>query len=142
MQTIKNLEDINEEFNNFMHKVNEISGIVKKLSSDDKQLQQIGTLEADQYLKEKPINEDIDDENIKLRIKNDKSVINWNALKRNEDPSTMSQGKYEKFICRSQKQPKRINNCANSMIKCIKIYQAYLKPLNNRLLRYHLYPMF
>lgn len=93
---MKNLEDIDEEFNNFMYRVNEVSDIVKKLSSNDEKLQRIGNLEAEKYLKEsnQTLLENIDDEeNVKLKIKTDKSLINWNALKKNdEDPNTMSQG--------------------------------------------------
>lgn len=94
MESLKNLEELNEEFNNFMHRVTEVTNIVKKLSSNDKTMQDIGTLEADSYLKEKDttLMEKIDEENVKLKIKADKSVINWKALKKNEDPNTMSQG--------------------------------------------------
>lgn len=95
MESQRNLEELDEEFNNFMHRVAEITNIVKKLSSGDKTLQDIGTLEADNYLKEKDTTllESIDAENVKLKVKSDKSMINWKALKKNDDPNAMSQGK-------------------------------------------------
>lgn len=99
---MRNLEDIDEEFNNFMYRVNEVSNIVKKLSSKDKQLQDIGNLEADKYLKEgeKTFLENIDEEKVKLKIKSDKSVINWEALKKDEgDSNTMSQGEQKLCFC-------------------------------------------
>lgn len=95
---MKNTVEISEEFNNFMYRVNEVSSIVKKLSSSDKDLQNIGTLEADRYLKEgdKISMENIDEEDIKLTIKTDRSVINRKALLKddNGDPATMSKGRY------------------------------------------------
>lgn len=85
-----------EEFNNFMMKVNEVSSIVKKLASNDKELQAIGDLEAERYLgddKEKVL-EDIGEQEVVLKMKSNRTIINKKAIENvKKDDSTMSQGK-------------------------------------------------
>ncbi|GJQ79830.1 hypothetical protein Trydic_g23294 [Trypoxylus dichotomus] len=90
---MQDLGKFDEEFTNFMHRVNEVNKIVKKLNSTDKNLQNIAILEADQYLKEadSSLLEQINEENVKLKIKSDRTVINKGALLKNENPDTMSQ---------------------------------------------------
>jgi hypothetical protein len=91
-----NLEEVNEEFNNFMYKVNQVNNIVQKLASSDKKLQEIGDLEAKQYLGE--IDDDkyqkLDVDNGDVKIKSNKTVINKKALLRDENSATQSQGKF------------------------------------------------
>ncbi|KAF5284633.1 hypothetical protein FQR65_LT13464 [Abscondita terminalis] len=97
------LEDRNEEFNNFMHKVNEISNIVEKLNSKDEKICEIGTLEADRYLqtRNQALYENIDEETVKLTITNDRTMINKKALAREDtDQNTMSQGVHERGVAR------------------------------------------
>lgn len=74
--------EISEEFNNFLHKVNDVSNIIKKLASNNKELQEIGTLEADKYLKE---SDSFDEENVKTFVKQNKTIINKKALQSNKD---------------------------------------------------------
>lgn len=96
-----NLDELNEEFNNFMYKVTEVSEIVKKLSSDNKELQDIGTLEADKFLKDTSCVqlENVDEKDIKLIVKSNKTIINKKALmKDNGDQATMSKGSYSQHL--------------------------------------------
>ncbi|KAF5285468.1 hypothetical protein FQA39_LY16642 [Lamprigera yunnana] len=98
-------QDQNEEFNNFMHKVNEIGSIVKKLGSKDTELQKIGTIEADRYLNEKDIlYENICEDTVKLTIKNDRTVINKKALRDSADQNTMSQEAFMEEVSRDADQ--------------------------------------
>ncbi|KAJ3617684.1 hypothetical protein MTP99_006781 [Tenebrio molitor] len=88
-----NFEELNEEFNNFMYKVNQVNNIVQKLASSDKKLQEIGDLEAKQYLGE--IDDDkyqkLDVDNCDIKIKSNRTVINQKALLRDENSATQSQ---------------------------------------------------
>lgn len=97
----RELEERNEEFNNFMHRVNEVSNIVKKLSSNDHKMQEIGTLEADQYLK--CVHETFDEDTVKLTIKNDRTVINKKAFAI-VDENTMSQEAFMEEVSRDADQ--------------------------------------
>lgn len=93
---MEKLDQIDEEFNNFMHRVTEVGNIVKKLSSQNKDLQEIGTLEADRFLKDsdKTLYEKIDEQNVNLKVKCDRTIINKKALMKQEDQATTSQGKW------------------------------------------------
>lgn len=96
------LKKIDEEFNNFMHRVNEINGIVKKLASKDKQTQEMGAMEADQFLKDTKEYTSIDEETVEVKIKTNRTLINKKALvDEQKDENTMSQGKYVSvtFLC-------------------------------------------
>nr|XP_022907201.1 tetratricopeptide repeat protein 12-like [Onthophagus taurus] len=94
-QLLKNSEDhhLNEEFNNFMHRVNEVGRIVKKLSATDRSEQKMGILEADNYLKHmnEDVLENIDEETAILKIKSERTLINKKALEEPKDENTMSQ---------------------------------------------------
>ncbi|XP_060533757.1 tetratricopeptide repeat protein 12-like [Cylas formicarius] len=81
-----------EEFTNFMHRVNDVSNIVSKLSSSDKNLQEIGDLEARNFLGES--SETIDERDVVLKIRSDKTVIN----KRNDECSDPNQISKEAFM--------------------------------------------
>lgn len=103
MCAFRNLEPENEEFNNFMHRVNEVNTIVKKLTSNDPVLCEIGATEADRYLNnEKSIlYENICEDTVKLRVTNDRTVINQRALRDEElDENTMSQEAFMNEISR------------------------------------------
>lgn len=92
-------ELISEEFNNFMHRVNDVTSIVKKLASSDKELQKIGTLEADEYLKDGDPSyaDSIDEENVRTIVKQNKTIINKKAVLRDDsDPDAMSRGRFNK----------------------------------------------
>lgn len=87
--------EMGEEFNNFLHRVNDVSSIIKKLASTNKELQEIGALEADRYLKDTDLsyNDSIDEENVKTFVRHNKTVINKKALEKDcNDPDTMSRG--------------------------------------------------
>lgn len=91
----------NEEFNNFMYRVTEVSAIIQKLGSKDKKVQEIGTLEADRYLNDdgRTFMATIDEDNVKLTLKNDRTVINKAGfLQETMDQETMSQGLNSLFI--------------------------------------------
>lgn len=92
-----NSDHIDEEFNNFMYKVTEVSEIVKKLGSTDEKLQQIGTLEADRFLNNSKSTqlENIEENNVILTVKENRSVINKKALLKDDgNRDTMSQGAF------------------------------------------------
>ncbi|XP_028171098.1 tetratricopeptide repeat protein 12-like [Ostrinia furnacalis] len=76
-----------EEFNNFMKRVGEVSTLVKDMASGDKTRADAAKALADQYLGGKVI---LDDD-IKLKVKSDRTVINTNAFKtlENKDPAVM-----------------------------------------------------
>lgn len=90
-----------EEFTNFMHRVTEVNKIVTKLNSQDENLQNIGLLEADQYLKDSDQTtvEKIDEKNVVLKVKSDRTIINKKALLKQDNPDTMSQGRLLRISC-------------------------------------------
>jgi hypothetical protein len=75
----KEYEDMqrNDEFNNFMMRVGEVSNLVKDMASGDKDRADAAKSLADKYLTGKTINED----NIKMTIKENRTVINQKAFK-------------------------------------------------------------
>ena len=89
-------EPFSEEFNNFMYKVNQVSSIIHKLASNEKNVQEVGELEAKHYLGES--NEEksviLNEDTIDIKIKNDRTVINRKALLREDNPETQSTGKW------------------------------------------------
>lgn len=92
-----NFEEKNEEFNNFMYRVTEVSNIVQKLSCQDKNVQEIGTVEAERYLngQKKGLEKEIDEDLVEVRIKSDRTVLNRRAFKEEKEKAkeeTMSQG--------------------------------------------------
>ncbi|KAB0790920.1 hypothetical protein PPYR_02720 [Photinus pyralis] len=103
MCAFRNLDQENEEFNNFMHRVNDVNNIVQKMSSNDPALREIGSKEADRYLNnEKSIlYENICEETVKLRVTNDRTVINQRALRDEKlDENTMSQETFMNEVSR------------------------------------------
>ncbi|XP_075971998.1 tetratricopeptide repeat protein 12 isoform X1 [Anticarsia gemmatalis] len=76
----------NEEFNNFMKKVGEVSKLVKDLASGDKEKADKAQALADQYLDGKVILDD--DNNVALKVKQNRSVINTKAFKSIENKDT------------------------------------------------------
>ncbi|RZB39146.1 hypothetical protein BDFB_014876, partial [Asbolus verrucosus] len=72
------------------------------LASDDKKLQEIGDLEAKQYLGETDDEKyaKLNENSLDLKVKSDRTVINKKALLRNENPSTMSQEAFMEEISR------------------------------------------
>ncbi|CAG9766920.1 unnamed protein product [Ceutorhynchus assimilis] len=82
-----------EEFNNFMHKVTEVDGIIKKLTSKDKDLQAIGDQEAKLYLREETVLDDIDGETISLKVTNDRTIVNKIAQE-SGNPNEMSKDSF------------------------------------------------
>lgn len=97
MNKFEDINKLDEEFNNFMLRVNEVSSIIGKLASNDKNLQEIGDIEAKRYLgddKQKVV-EEIDYEMLTLKVKSSKTVVNKKAVEENDkDQSTMSQGNF------------------------------------------------
>ncbi|KAG5880427.1 hypothetical protein JTB14_013202 [Gonioctena quinquepunctata] len=91
MEKLNDFGKLDEEFNNFMFKVNEVGNIVKKLASNDKNLQEIGNLEAQRYLGEtnEKVLENIESEEVVLEIMNNRTVINKKSCEKDE--TTMSQ---------------------------------------------------
>lgn len=84
----RDLENVNEEFNNFLHRVTEVSTIVKNLASSDTNTQNIGLLEADRVLntsKQEQMLENIDEKDIVLKIKSNRTVLNKKALHKKEN---------------------------------------------------------
>nr|CAI5863096.1 unnamed protein product [Callosobruchus analis] len=103
MDRLKSESDLKleEEFNNFMYKVNEVSNIMKKLTSSDKKEQEIGDQEAKKYLGEdsEKILENIDEEEVVLNVKSSKTILNKNILRlESMDQATMSQEAFKKEV--------------------------------------------
>lgn len=96
---MSDLDRLDEEFNNFMFRVNEVESIIKKLASKDKSLQDVGTLEAKKYLDMDKSVENINENSVELVIKSDRSLINKKALEAENDPKTMSQGNQKRPSC-------------------------------------------
>lgn len=69
--------ELNEEFNNFMQRVSEVSNLVKDMGSGDKVKAEAAKILADQYLDGKIIL----DEDIKLKVKQNRTLINDKAFK-------------------------------------------------------------
>lgn len=94
----QDIDKLDEEFNNFMMKVNEVGSIVKKLASTDKEMQAIGDLEAEMFLKDdkEKILEDIGEEEVVLKLKSNKTLINKKVFnEEKKDGASMSQGKFK-----------------------------------------------
>ncbi|XP_068630949.1 tetratricopeptide repeat protein 12-like [Battus philenor] len=68
--------ELNEEWNNFMKRIGEVSNIVKDLASGDKAKSEAASVLADQYLEGKIIKDD----DIEMKIKEDRTVINRKAF--------------------------------------------------------------
>ena len=79
---LKNTKEVklNEEWNNFMKKIGEVSGLVKDMASGDKEKSNAAALMADQILEGKVLL----DEDVKLVVKDDRTVINKNAIQPSE----------------------------------------------------------
>lgn len=69
--------ELDEEFNNFMQRVSEVSNIVKDMGSGDKVKAEAAKLLADQYLGGKVII----DEDLQLTVQQNRTLINEKAFK-------------------------------------------------------------
>ncbi|XP_061377524.1 tetratricopeptide repeat protein 12 [Danaus plexippus] len=69
--------ELNEEWNNFMKRIGEVSNLVKDMASGDKERAEAAKIVADKFLEGKMI---LDDD-IKMVVKEDRTVINENAFK-------------------------------------------------------------
>lgn len=76
MKSTKEVE-LNEEWNNFTKRIGQVHQLVKDLASGDKKKSEAAKILADQYLDGKLIL----DEDIKLTVKSDRTVINKKAFK-------------------------------------------------------------
>lgn len=95
MENVQDLGKLEEEFNNFMFKVNEVTNIVSKLTSNDKHLQEIGDLEAKRFLgeTEEKILDNVDENEVLLKVKSNRTLINQKALEGvTGNEAQMSQG--------------------------------------------------
>ncbi|CAH2071704.1 unnamed protein product, partial [Iphiclides podalirius] len=68
--------ELNEEWNNFMKRIGEVSNLVRDIASGDKEKSDAASALAEQYLEGKIIT----DENAEMKIKEDRTVINRKAL--------------------------------------------------------------
>lgn len=75
LKTTKEIQ-LNEEWNNFMKRIGEVSNLVKDLASGDKAKADAATILADQYLEGKVIA----DEDIEMKLKDNRTVINQKAF--------------------------------------------------------------
>ncbi|XP_041970409.1 tetratricopeptide repeat protein 12 [Aricia agestis] len=72
--------ELNEEWNNFMKKVGEVSSLVKDMASGDKEKAEAAKQLADRYIEGKVIV----DEDVKMTVKHDRTVINQKAFENTE----------------------------------------------------------
>lgn len=77
---------LNEEWNNFMKRVGEVSTIVKDMASGDSKKANAAKTLADQYLTGKVILDD----NIQMKVKDDRTVINQKAFRTLEKNDAVS----------------------------------------------------
>ncbi|KAJ2952053.1 hypothetical protein O0L34_g4317 [Tuta absoluta] len=68
---------LNEEWNNFVKRIGEVTNLVRDLSSGDKEKAEAAKVMADKYLDGKVIL----DENVQMTVKSDRTVINQKAFK-------------------------------------------------------------
>ncbi|XP_072939717.1 tetratricopeptide repeat protein 12 [Epargyreus clarus] len=76
--------ELNEEWNNFMKRIGEVSGLVKDLASGDKERADAAKVLADQYLEGKAIT----DGDVEMKVKENRTVINQKAFKSLENKDT------------------------------------------------------
>ena len=89
------MEKIDEEFNNFMHRVTEISSIIKDMDSDKEIVRNVALQKAQDYLRDegKTTIQNIDDETVVLKVTADRTSINKKSLEeKTSDETSMSQG--------------------------------------------------
>ncbi|XP_050293835.1 tetratricopeptide repeat protein 12-like [Anthonomus grandis grandis] len=106
LEKVAELGNVDEEFNNFLHRVNEVDRIIKKLASKDKNVQKIGDLEAKKYLGEETVTEHLDEERIDMKVTSDKTMFNKQALKA-EDSKNPNEMSKESFMAEVEKDADR-----------------------------------
>lgn len=77
---------MNEEWANFMTRVGQVSSLVKDMASGDKPRAEAANKLADKYLEGKVIV----DENVEMKVKDDRTVINQKAFKSIENKDTVT----------------------------------------------------
>uniref|UniRef100_A0A1B6E4P6 Uncharacterized protein n=1 Tax=Clastoptera arizonana TaxID=38151 RepID=A0A1B6E4P6_9HEMI len=87
-----------EEFNNFLLKVNEIGSIIKGLTSNDKRKSNEALQIADRYLDTSSNNENYSVDETSLKIKKNRTVINQKAFDSLNEPKDSSQMSQECFM--------------------------------------------
>nr|XP_034180158.1 tetratricopeptide repeat protein 12-like [Osmia lignaria] len=90
-----------EEFQNFMHRVNEVEKIVKKLASPDPEEQKHGQILADEILETKPTKDFSEDDELKVKV--NRTVINKYSKDENITDEQMSR---EAFMSSVEKDAK------------------------------------
>ncbi|CAH0729244.1 unnamed protein product, partial [Brenthis ino] len=80
--------ELNEEWNNFMKRIGEVSGLVRDMASGDKEKSDAAKHMADQILEGKVLLE----EDVKITVKDDRTVINKKAFQSHDlkDKSEMN----------------------------------------------------
>ncbi|KAL1490543.1 hypothetical protein ABEB36_013219 [Hypothenemus hampei] len=96
-EQLADLGKFDEEFSNFMHRVTEVGGIVKKLASHDPEVQKIGDEEAKKYLCEKKSFDNIN-EDVTLKVSSDKTVLNRKAFLSSGNSNEMSKESFMEEI--------------------------------------------
>ncbi|XP_026671681.1 tetratricopeptide repeat protein 12-like [Ceratina calcarata] len=105
-----------EEFQNFMQRVNEVEKIVKKLASSDPEEQIHGQVLADEILESRP--EQTICENTELKIKTDRTVINKCLV--DENPERTSQEVFMKNVEKDAKQRSEDRKIRNERAETLK----------------------
>ncbi|XP_057669464.1 tetratricopeptide repeat protein 12-like isoform X1 [Diorhabda carinulata] len=144
-----------EEFNNFMIKVNEVNRIVKKLASNDKAISEMGDLEAKRYLNEDKETEIQEVEDVVLKIKCNRTVVNKKGLENEQkDQSTMSKEafmrevekdadkRYKDKLVRTEKMEtfkKRANNAfrRGEFEKALTLYTKAIEQIKDSVMLYN-----
>lgn len=76
-----NKMELNEEWNNFMKRIGDVSNLVRDMASGDKEKADAAQVLADKYLQGKVIL----DEEVTMNIKDDRTVINKKTRKTCDD---------------------------------------------------------
>ncbi|CAK9833615.1 Tetratricopeptide repeat protein 12 [Anthophora retusa] len=109
-----------EEFQNFMQRVTEVEKIVKKLASSNPEEQKLGEILADQVLENR--SERNISENVELKVKTNRTLINTCSTTEHSTPGQMSQEAFMRSVEKDAKEraeDRKIRNERAEMLKTI-----------------------
>ncbi|CAK9798788.1 Tetratricopeptide repeat protein 12 [Anthophora plagiata] len=109
-----------EEFQNFMQRVTEVEKIVKKLASSNPEEQKLGEILADQVLENR--SERNISENVELKVKTNRTLINTCSTNEHSTPGQMSQEAFMRSVEKDAKEraeDRKVRNERAEMLKTI-----------------------
>ncbi|KOC68641.1 Tetratricopeptide repeat protein 12 [Habropoda laboriosa] len=109
-----------EEFQNFMQRVTQVEKIVKKLASSNPKEQKIGEILADEMLENR--SERNISENVELKVKTNRTMINTRSTTETSTPEQMSQEAFMRSVEKDAKEraeDRKVRNERAEMLKAI-----------------------